>query len=721
MLSFGYNSFWNFMHGSPAVQELLNKPDLTIDDLLEEDGLLIELKSLNQKLLNFLLQEDNFKQLTQYVIQEPDVEEAKVNQKKCYKYPFICADVLSSDSQAIVSEFFKTKQDLKESTTIHKAEEAEDNDEVTLEDDSTEKEQSTETSTVKDEKSTTEDKEEEGTKSSDANEFPYLDYLFTFLDAKEMNLTSAGYFAKIVNNLFSKKPSALITYLYEIKPQVLENMVNHIASKSIAEFLAKVLTFDSSVLVSTEDEIYNTKRNEVLQLVIKKLDPKSDIEEINNTAYLICEVLGKYNTMHCSHEILQNLLERTTIDYFFELLKTKDSVTCCAVALILGNIFAYYILINTPKVHSSEDGEDENQNEPQQLELTEAIPLVAAFEQNLESIIQYICNTSGNTFVSQFGAEVVPFGSARLKLIELIIIALKANNKNIYTKLIEYQFLEGLLSLFVKYEWNNMLHNQIEKIIGIILDSNYDELKTTLFVRIKLLDFLIDTCKQTEYTLPGKHERKIVRGYSGQVTKMANRLKDSQDPIVIQHTEDHEGWADFVENVLAKINEKNDTKLGEKYEEDEANKYADYLGYNRNHNDNDDDDDEQNDDDLNRAQDQDEDEDEEIEEDEDEKDKPYEHIFPEDKHTLKFDTNSHEVRGRASFGFKQHHDEAEEVEIEESQDVDKYSSIMAGSLRVVENVKQEEQILDPEYNTNSVFQRQNWHSADDILNEIEGL
>jgi len=98
----------------------------------------------------------------------------------------------------------------------------------------------------------------------------------------------------------------------------------------------------------------------VLQLVIKKLDPKSDIEEINNTAYLICEVLGKYNTMHCSHEILQNLLERSTIDYFFELLKTKDSVTCCAVALILGNIFAYYILINTPKVRELRKRADVN-------------------------------------------------------------------------------------------------------------------------------------------------------------------------------------------------------------------------------------------------------------------------------------------------------------------------------------------------------------------------
>jgi len=40
------------------------------------------------------------------------------------------------------------------------------------------------------------------------------------------------------------------------------------------------------------------------------------------------------------------------------------------------------------------EDEDENPSEPQQLELTEAIPLVAAFEENLESIIEYICNTS---------------------------------------------------------------------------------------------------------------------------------------------------------------------------------------------------------------------------------------------------------------------------------------------------------------------------------------
>ena len=47
--------------------------------------------------------------------------------------------------------------------------------------------------------------------------------------------------------------------------------------------------------------------------------------------------------------------------------------------------------------HSSDDGMSDNSNQnngPQQLELSEEIPLVAAFIENLESIVQYIVNTS---------------------------------------------------------------------------------------------------------------------------------------------------------------------------------------------------------------------------------------------------------------------------------------------------------------------------------------
>jgi len=47
------NPFWNFGYqGSPAVKTLLEKPDLTLDDLLDEEGLLLELKTLNSKLFD---------------------------------------------------------------------------------------------------------------------------------------------------------------------------------------------------------------------------------------------------------------------------------------------------------------------------------------------------------------------------------------------------------------------------------------------------------------------------------------------------------------------------------------------------------------------------------------------------------------------------------------------------------------------------------------------
>jgi hypothetical protein len=55
--------------------------------------------------------------------------------------------------------------------------------------------------------------------------------------------------------------------------------------------------------------------------------------------------------MHNSHAILKTILDKDTIDGFFKLLRGENTTSTCAAALILGNIFAYYILINTPRVY----------------------------------------------------------------------------------------------------------------------------------------------------------------------------------------------------------------------------------------------------------------------------------------------------------------------------------------------------------------------------------
>lgn len=98
-------------------------------------------------------------------------------------------------------------------------------------------------------------------------------------------------------------------------------MANQICSKSVSEFLAKILTFETQTVTGVDPDFSDEGRKKVLSIVVKKLTPEHDLEYINNAAYLICEVFGKYNTMHNCNEILKELMEKTTIDYFFEVLR----------------------------------------------------------------------------------------------------------------------------------------------------------------------------------------------------------------------------------------------------------------------------------------------------------------------------------------------------------------------------------------------------------------
>lgn len=558
--TYGY-SYLNFNQGSPAVQEVLGRAEFTLEDLLDEDGLTNELKILNQRLLDFILKEENFTKLIKYAVLEPDLESLEFDQKKIYKYPYICAEILATENQAIISELFKTKSDMTKKNLVKtsQGEVAEDLDEV----------------------NTGEDSPEKGNLSTASSDDPkdhgrmYLNLLFSILDTSPLNYTSAGYFTKIISNLFSKRPYFLLSYLYEENSDNLEKLVGQIASKSVAEFLAKVLTFESSYVVGMSNELLNVQKEKCLKLIIDRLKPSYDMEDINNAAFLICEVFGKYNTMHCSQETLQKILDKETILYFFELFKSKNATTVCAVGLILGNILAYYILINAPKVPNNggysykitQIIEDPTNISPSVgptsgFELSDDLPLVTVLVENIDFIVRYISTSEGVEIKNQFGAQIKPFGPSRLKLIELMMIALKTNNKTICDKIIESSLLETLLMLMTKYEWNNLVHNQVEKIINAILDQGNDSLKRALFEKGQLLKFLADAGNDQEQPLPGKHARKIRKGYLGQVVRISNKILDSKDPYINLACEKNEIWNEYVKGVLAETNTRNKINFG---------------------------------------------------------------------------------------------------------------------------------------------------------------
>ncbi|KAJ3160426.1 hypothetical protein HDU86_000760 [Geranomyces michiganensis] len=84
--------FWRFgFHSASAVDGLLDKEGVTLEELLEEDEMLQECKAHNTKLVDFLCKPDVLKQLLGFIMAE-DLDEAKR-----FKYPYLACEILSCE------------------------------------------------------------------------------------------------------------------------------------------------------------------------------------------------------------------------------------------------------------------------------------------------------------------------------------------------------------------------------------------------------------------------------------------------------------------------------------------------------------------------------------------------------------------------------------------------------------------------------------------------
>ena len=86
-------SFWRTFgfHTVSAVETILEKDNFTLEELLDEDELLQECKSQNQKLLDYLLRVETLEKLLFYLTTDPP-EEAPSKQRS--KYPYLACEIL---------------------------------------------------------------------------------------------------------------------------------------------------------------------------------------------------------------------------------------------------------------------------------------------------------------------------------------------------------------------------------------------------------------------------------------------------------------------------------------------------------------------------------------------------------------------------------------------------------------------------------------------------
>ncbi|XP_049482565.1 serine/threonine-protein phosphatase 6 regulatory subunit 2 isoform X6 [Panthera uncia] len=87
--------FWKFdLNTTSHVDKLLDKEDVTLRELLDEDDVLQECKAQNQKLLGFLCRQQCMEELVSLITQDPPLD---MEEKVRFKYPNTACELLTCD------------------------------------------------------------------------------------------------------------------------------------------------------------------------------------------------------------------------------------------------------------------------------------------------------------------------------------------------------------------------------------------------------------------------------------------------------------------------------------------------------------------------------------------------------------------------------------------------------------------------------------------------
>uniref|UniRef100_A0A3B4A109 Uncharacterized protein n=1 Tax=Periophthalmus magnuspinnatus TaxID=409849 RepID=A0A3B4A109_9GOBI len=87
--------FWKFdLHTTSHIEQLLEREDVTLRELMEEDDILQECKAQNRRLLLFLSQDQCMKELVELITNEPS---EALEERSRFKFPNIACELLTSD------------------------------------------------------------------------------------------------------------------------------------------------------------------------------------------------------------------------------------------------------------------------------------------------------------------------------------------------------------------------------------------------------------------------------------------------------------------------------------------------------------------------------------------------------------------------------------------------------------------------------------------------
>ncbi|CAI9547236.1 unnamed protein product [Staurois parvus] len=458
--------FWKFdLNTTSHVDKLLEKEDVTLLELMDEDDLLQECKAQNQRLLDFLCQAQCMEQLVQLITQKPpeDMEE-----KVRFKYPNIACELLTCDVPQINDKLGEDEHLLN----------------------------------------------------------ILYDFL---RQEPPLNPLLASFFSKTIGNLIARKTEQVIGFLRKKEQfltlvldhigtsAMMDLLLRLISCVEPAPLRQEVLNWLNEerliqrlidLIHCSQDEDRQSNASQTLcDLIRLSRDQCNQMQEILETDPLLVTL----ESQQCVEQLLHNMFDGEQTDscvvsgtqILLTLLETRRSSTDPLLDALPQGFER-----QGPAVSSS---------------------ILQGIESRLKDFHHLLQHPpKKESILTTIGILEEPLGNARLHTTRLIAALLHANTPSVNQELCRLGTMDLLLDLFFRYTWNNFLHVQVELCIAAILSHSLQEGRNASIVEErKTEEPLNGNTEECEKSVPEQEDLMITHLF--QKCCLVQRILDAWD------------------------------------------------------------------------------------------------------------------------------------------------------------------------------------------------
>ena len=574
------------------MDTILDKDEYTLEELLDEDELVQETKSLNPRLIEFLKQKETVRSLVRYMVVDADAHEGGADEG--------CAD---SDVGAGVLLGSSASGDTdgdggggggggggEESggngvggrSNLEAGEGQERGgigDQYQAQGQGVSREESSEALKASSNRSSL-DSQGSGDRTRRCFKYPFtaceifccevegiyntllenediLRLFFSILDrrARPLNTILAGYFSRVMGALLARRSGDIVLYL-QSNPGILNKMVYHVDTTSVAEVLARLAGADDPVGYNESPSVTWLATTDVLQLLVKSLRKDIPAEGQANAAEVLAAIarstatqltrsmadggfmqelvdaaLSEHSGTAASHalNVCLALLEPLTVDPTMGRFPVTDihdvlrqeAVRCLCQEDTLARLVQ---LLEVGDGANHEDTADAADKVGKVGKVGTASTIVqGTVEGDLFSI---------RCLPTTYGQVKPPVGQLRLKIVDLLASLFRTTDPMAEQAVMRTKAVAKAMEMFLEYPFNNALHGGVTMLLTAFEDGGED-VRRYLLEEAMLVEWLVgaprtlNKASAAEKTLVRlrKDNIELRAGYCGHLTQIANRLQ----------------------------------------------------------------------------------------------------------------------------------------------------------------------------------------------------